>query len=219
VLTAAIVDESDEPEIRSTIKSIRARLNLRTIHFRDVKDFNKRSYIISELSDKRFQLVNVLFDTNRYDKTIMQNERVAYNFICRYLLERVSWLLKDSNRKGKIVLSSRGTSKDNELVNYINDKFINYPVNETANVFTGTECKQAATWDMLQLADVCATSMFYSHEVNGYGFITPCFAIRLWPKLYRHDGSSDKYGLKYFNDDMKPSAGFLKSHKICETHN
>jgi hypothetical protein len=217
VLTAAIVNKNDEPQIRSTIRAIRTRLNLRMIHFRDVKDFNRRSFIVSELSGENFQLVNVLFDTSRYDKSKMRSERMAYNFICELLLERVSWVLKDTCRKGNIVLSSRGTSKDNELVEYITDKLTPYHESRIADVFTGVEYKQAADWDMLQLADVCATSMFYSHEINGYGFITPCFALRLLPKLYRQIGSAGNYGVNYFSDDMKPSSELLKAHKICET--
>ena len=216
VLTAVIVDKRDEPQLRNAIKAIRARLNLQTIHFRNVKDFNRRAYIVSELSNEHFQCVNILFDTRQYDKTKMQAEHTAYNFICRYLLERVSWLLRDTSRKGDIVLSSRGTSKDAELSKYIQNKLFPYQGNEIADVFTGVECKQAHAWDMLQLADVCATSMFYAHEINGYGFVTPCFAIRLGSKLYRRDGKVEKYGLKYFKDEMTPAPDFLKSKKICK---
>ncbi|MCL2579355.1 MAG: DUF3800 domain-containing protein [Oscillospiraceae bacterium] len=216
VLTAVIVDASDEPNIRNKLKAIKSKLNLQAIHFRNVKDFNKRSYIVNELAGEHFQMANILFDTNQYDKNRMQTERIAYNYICRYLLERVSWLLRDTNRRGKIVLSSRGTSKDGELVGYIRDKLLPYPDNQIVDVFSGVECKQASVWDMLQLADVCATSMFYSHEINGYGFITPCFLYRLREKLYRRDGKLIKYGLKYFKDNMKPPKDNLKNHKVCE---
>ena len=203
VLTAVIVNVEDEPQIRKKLKAIKTMFNWQTIHFRNVKDFRQRMYIVRELSDEPFEIVNVLFDTNQFDQNKMQSEQ-AYNFICRYLLERVSWLLRDTGRKGRVVLSSRGTSRDEELSSYIRDKLVPYPNNQIADVFLSVECKQASAWDMLQLADVCATSMFYSHEVHKYGFTVPCYAIKLQAKLYRHNGKYVKYGIKYFNDSMEP---------------
>jgi hypothetical protein len=181
-----------------------------------VKDFNKRCFIVSELSGKSFQLVHVLFDTSSYDKSIMPNERIAYNHLCRLLLAQVAFLLKDTGRKGKVVLSSRGTSKDNELVDDItNNLFLSNK--QFSDVFTSVECKPSSDRVLLQLADVCATSMFYSHEVNSYGFTTPCFSIRLSSKLYRNRDEEELLGIIYYRDDMKPPSGLLESLRICET--
>ncbi len=114
-----------------------------------------------------------------------------------------------------IVLSSRGTSRDKELIGYITEKLIDYPYNEVQNVFCKVTNKTAATWDMLQLADICATSLFRSYEVNAYGFIVPCFMSNLKDKLYCHNGSYDKYGLKFYSDDMKPTREYFEEHRIC----
>lgn len=215
ILTAVVVDKAEEPAIRATLKDIKKKLNLQTIHFRTVKDFNRRGYIVKEIATNNFTCVHVLFDTNQFDRSKMPTDLLAYNYICRYLLERVSWFLRDTGRIGKIVLSSRGTSRDADLVKYIQDKLIPYSENEIAPVFTGVECIPASSWDMLQLADICATSMFYSHEVNGYGMVVPCFAIRLWGKNYQYHGKVDRYGMKYFNDKMKPASGVLHALKLC----
>ena len=163
VLTAVIVDRSEEVAIRANLKSIKQKLNVQAIHFRTVKDFNRRGYIVKELSTNNFTCVHILFDTKQFDKAKMPTDLLAYNYICRYLLERVSWFLRDTGREGKIILSSRGTSRDADLIKYIQDKLIPYSNNQVSHVFTGIDCKQASSWDMLQLADVCATSMFYSH--------------------------------------------------------
>ncbi len=215
VLTAVIVNKSDEPLIRAKIRSIRATLNIPNIHFRNVRNFDKRCYIVKELSDVNFQYVNILFDTDQFVRAKMPTERIAYNYICRFLLERVSWLLRDTGREGKIILSSRKTDKDAELLSYIRDRLIPYTDNQVASVFTGFDSKPASTWDMLQLADVCATSMFCSHEINRYGFTTPCFVMRLLPKLYRHNEKLISYGIKYFDKAMMPPNGYLQSRKIC----
>ena len=204
VLTAVIVNQEDESLIRSKIKAIRTRLNLQTIHFRNVKDFGRRSYIVRELSNECFSYVNIVFDTSLCDKVKMPTERVAYSLICGDLLQRVSLILKGTNRKGNIVLSSRGTSKDNELVEDIRERLTSDSDSLASDVFINAECKQASAWDMLQLADVCATSMFYSHEVNGYGFITPCFVMRLSHKLCNNSGVDGFDGLIYYSDNMRP---------------
>lgn len=216
VLTAVIVDSDEEPTIRAKMSTIKQRLNLQTIHFRSVKDFNKRGFIVRSLAENNFTCSHVLFDTQQYDRRKMPTDLLAYNYICRYLLERVSWYLRDTGRTGKIVLSSRGTTRDADLTRYIQEKLIPNSQNEIAPVFTGVECKQASSWDMLQLADICATSMFYSHEINGYGTITPCFAMKLWDKIYKHNGQTEHYGLKYFSDSMKPDIQALRPLRPCK---
>lgn len=215
VLTAVIVENNNEPAIRETLKNIKLKLNLQTIHFRKIKDFKRRSYIVQELSNCTFTCVHILFDTSQFDRSKIPNDSLAYNYICKYLLERVSWYMRDSHMTGEIILSSRGTDRDAELVAYIRDKLLPYSQNEIAPVFTGVTSKQATLWDMLQLADVCASAMFYSHEINDFGFCVPCYAIKLWGKNYQHNGKVDRYGIKYFSDNMTPPKGHLKSHRPC----
>ncbi len=75
-----------------------------------------------------------------------------------------------------IVLSARGTSRDGELIEYIKEKLISYGNNQiTSEVFRSITAKTANSWDMLQLADVCATTTFLAYEINGWGFRTPCY--------------------------------------------
>lgn len=82
-------------------------------------------------------------------------------------------------------------------------------------MFLSVKAKQSSQWDLLQLADVCATSMFLSHEVNAFDFCIPCYASALSNHLYSRNGSVLKYGLKYFKDDMKPKTTEIKQKWIC----
>ena len=141
---------------------------------------------------------------------------VAYNFICRMLLERVSWFLRDTGRSGDIVLSARGTSRDGELIQYIKEKLLPYDDNQIAKgVFNRITAKTAASWDMLQLADVCATTMFLTYQVNGWGFCTPCFSKVLSSHIYSRNGNFESYGLKYFDPKMRPKSQDLKCNWVC----
>lgn len=225
VLTAVIVNTDSEFELRNILKSIKKDLNLDYIHFRKLRSFEQRAYVVNKLCSGNFEYINIILDTSKLNIEKLKANRetltakpsaLLYNHACRYLIERVSWLLRDTNRTGKIILSARGTSRDNELIDYINTKLLNYSQNEISNRFTGVYSKSAEAWDMLQLADICATSMFYYHEINTLGFILPCYTYKLKKFLYTRKGSVSKYGIKYYLDDMKPDTSYFTEHMICK---
>ena len=147
VLSGVIVNNEDEPQIRQVLSAVKSKFNLKTIHWRNLSDFFKRVYIVSQLSDCRFTYINVLFDTDQYDETKISSGDYVYNFMCRLLLERASWFVDDEKRKANIVLSSRGTSKDAELVSYIEDKLFTYTWNDIKNVFEKVSAKPASSWE------------------------------------------------------------------------
>lgn len=222
VLAGVLVNKSDEPQIRETIKNIRAKLNINEIHFRKMASFDKKSYATVELSKCPFEYITIVANTNMislsklYDNYTEPPSILSYNHICRYLIERASWLLRDTNRTADIILSSRGTSRDADLISYIRDKLIPFPQNQIENRFNNIEAKPASSWDLLQLADVCATSMYNMHQTNGLGLITPCYAYRLSKHLYKYQNQSIiKYGIKYYDDHMAPGKQYFIDNCIC----
>ena len=212
VITAVIVPVQEEQPIRNTIKNLRTKFNIKEIHLRKMNDFYRTSYIVSQLSQHDFTTVNILMDT---DICPLRDSIRTYNYMCRFLLERVSWFLRDNNAVGNIVLSSRGTKRDRELIEYIH-RLLVHGDTQIANVFEKIQSKSASEWDLLQLADVCATSMFKSYEVNSLGFITVCHMSILKDKMYRRNGQLNKYGLKYYSDNMIPSKDYFDQHKLCK---
>ena len=214
VLSAVIVDANKEKDIRNTIKKIKEKLNVHEIHLRKINDFYKRAYIVKSLKPCDFTIVSILIDTNKLDKTKFSNSLLIYNYACRLLLERVSWFLRDNKKRADIVLSARGTSRDKELINYIKDKLIPYEENEIESVFDKISAISASQWDLLQLADVCATSIFLAYEINWYGFSAPCFIKPLQEHFYKHNDHLIRYGLKYFTNNMMPETKELNI--ICK---
>ena len=206
------------PQIRSAFTQIKSRLNVQEIHLRKITDFHRRAYITRELNKENFTYINIIADTNKIALSQLPTSELVYNYLCRMLLERVSWFLRDTGRVADIVLSVRGTSRDNELIDYIKDKLLPYQQNQIAsNVFEKITAKTAGTWELLQLADVCATTMFLTYEVNGWGFCTPCFSKVLKNHLYTHHGEQvENYGIKYFKPDMKPNPQMLKCNWACK---
>lgn len=216
VLSAVVVAQADEKAIRARINQIKTRLNLNKIHMRDVRDFYKRAFIVRELAQERFTYMNVLFDCNQFDTGKIPSADVAYNYICRYLLQRVSCHLVMANRCCDVVLSARGTSRDGELIRYINEKLLPYPGNEIdQGRFGKVSARSASEWDMLQLADICATTMFWNYESNALGFCTPCFSLALQNHLCTANGKLEPFGIKFFNQKMHPDVHELRKHRIC----
>jgi len=217
VLSAVIVNKEDESSIRTNMGQIKTKLNIKEIHLRDIQDFNRRAYIVRELSKEKFVYMNVLVDTDLFDRSKIPTPLIAYNFVCKYLLQRVSWFLEETGKAADIVLSARGTKRDEELIEYINTKLLPYPGNAiNEQVFDKVSAKTAATWDLLQLADVCATTMFLTYEVNkSFGFCVPCFSMALKDHLYRKYDKIDSYGIKFFSPTMKPDIKKLRTMRIC----
>ena len=216
VLSAVIVEKDVESSIRAKMNQIKTKLNIKEIHLRKVSDYNKRAYIVKELGTEPFIYMNVLVDTTKFDSAKIPDPNIAYNYVCKYLLQRVSGYLESNHMVGDILLSARGTSRDGELIDYIQKKLLPYPGNFiNSSVFEKVSAKTAATWDLLQLADVCATTMFLTYEINGFGFCTPCFSMALQDHLYRKRGRINTYGIKFFTADMKPDVEELRKNRVC----
>lgn len=216
VLSAVVVNKKDEPHIRAKLSQIKARLNVNEIHLRKLTDFYKRAFAVREIDEEDFTYMCVVADTNKLDYSKIKSAAIAYNYSCRLLLERVSLFLLDTKRIGDIVLSARGTSRDGELIAYIKDKLLPYPYNQILeNVFGTIAAKTSGSWDLLQLADICATTMFLAYEKNGWGFRSPCFTKVLSRHLYQHSGNLDKYGIKYFSEEMKPVSQIFQCDWPC----
>lgn len=198
VVTAVIVKEENEEQIKNIIRNVKRSLNVLEIHIRKVSDLYCKSFIAKELNEGNFTYINVISDTSK----MRLSSETAYNYMCRMLLERVSWYLRDEKMVADVILSARGDKRDNKLIEYIN-KLIDYEKNEVEKgVFGDIRAEKASALDLLQLADVCASTTFWAHEENKWGMRTPCFLNILKEHLYKRNGKLDKYGIKYLSDEM-----------------
>lgn len=212
VISAVIIPEENEKEIRATLESIRSKLDLREIHLRKLFDFYKTQYIAKTVSGLGFTAVCVIVDTNKLTE---KDGNKTYNFACRMVIERASWYMRDNGYAGKIILGGRGTPRDGELIDYINNHLLKED-NKIVKVFTKVCSKTPKEWECLQLADVIATSMFRSHEEKrGYGFIVPCAMSLLKYNLYSYNGHVMKYGIKYYDESMRPGKEYFEERLIC----
>lgn len=63
VLSAVIVNKEAEKSIREKIAHIKSEINVHEIHLRKITDFNKRAFIVRELSTESFVYMNIVVDT------------------------------------------------------------------------------------------------------------------------------------------------------------
>ena len=213
IISACIVENKTEKEIRNRIENIKKALNVNEVHLRNIKDFPKRIFIVNEIKDLPFTYINILVDTDKRDPKL--NSNTAYNYACRLLVERITWFLRDNKGTGKIVLSSRGTSRDKELIDYIKN-LLNYNYNEVKRNITKIEAKPFGSWDLLQLADVCATTTFLAFEVAKYNLKYPCYMYKIANHLYKHSDATKNYGLKFLSQDMEISGAEFKVGIPCK---
>ena len=214
VLTGVIVDKTKEKSIREIIRHLKSRINVNEIHLRKIVDFNKRAYIVRELNEADFVYINIIIDT---DLLQSKNSVFTYNYACRLLLERVSWYVRDNNAQADIILSARGTSRDNELIQYIYSKLlVDTDNNIASNTLKNIRAMHSNERDLLQLADVCATTTFLAYEINAWEIRMPCFFKVLSDHLYKYGQKLDTYGLKYYSNDIKPSSKLLRCDYACK---
>lgn len=215
VITAVIVEEEKESEASKIIERLKNELKVKEIHIKKIQDFYKRSFIAKELNNADFTYINVIADTSKLDLSKIDSANICYNYMCRYLLERVSWFLKEENRTADVVLSSRNEKRDNELIKYITEKLIPCKNEIKSEYFNNFYAELSQKSDLLQLADVCATTTFLAHEEKEWGMTTPCFYNVLKGHLYRYNGEVLQYGMKYFSDEMKLELEELNNRGPC----
>lgn len=214
-ISAVIVKKEDEKIIRDKLNDIKKKLNMNLIHIRKIRSFEERALIVNDVNTLPFKFITVFVDTSKIVSPDL-TPLLIYNHSCRYLLERASWYLNDVNGIGNIVLSSRGTSRDKELLEYI-EKLIVCKDNQVKGDRLKSFCaKGAGSWDLLQLADICATSSFLAREINRYDFRTPCYLNKMSNHLYSHSQFVMNYGVKYYSSEMKPTPQEMSLNLICK---
>lgn len=202
VITAVIVKEENEPEIEQAIRNIKEVLKIPEIHIKKISDFYKRMYIAKEASKADFTYANVIVDTQKLDYSKIGSAKVCYNYMCRMLLERVSWFLRDEKRTASIVLSARGEKRDKELIEYIKKLTRSAGNRIEKGTIENIISVKSSDLELLQLADICATTTFLAYEENKLGMSIPCLFNMLKRHLYSYSGKIERYGVKGFIDSM-----------------
>lgn len=209
ILTGVIVHKKDECKSIELLKEVRTKFNYppkKPIHWKKLKH-EKKVYYSKKIADLQIRIVNICVMKNQIlEPEKFSQESRLYFYSVRYLLERVSWFIKDTQHidsgKCKLIFSNRATMKYDNLKDYLNilkrqKESKNIQINFNyfdldSGFFTYTAGRQAG----LQIADACAGAVFNALEYNLFGFRELSYLKHLSPVLYRHGKKSSGYGLK-----------------------
>jgi len=212
VLSAVITQKSWDVEEVKLVDNVRELLGKPAgipLHFRNLKHEQKFPYV-SEIAKSKLRTISVLVHKPSINEKEMYQERYRlYFYSVRLLLERVSWLCRDS-RKSKIIgdgsadiiFSNRSGMSYSELKAYLDklkamsefsDIRIDWSVVKSEQI---TALPHRARMG-LQIADAVASSYFRAVQAL-HGFRETRYASILKPVAYFKRKVYLGYGIKFW---------------------
>lgn len=162
---------------------------------------------ISTLAGKPFRIACVLANKPIIPPDIYTTKNQLYHYMCRYLIERISWLCRDMRRdvpegdgRVKIVFARRGGMSYPDFRSYLEllrgrddpDIQIHWPVID----IEGVEAHDQSERYGLQIADLAVSGLTWGLEPDYYGNCEPRYARTLKPNVYQRYGNYFSYGCK-----------------------
>jgi len=223
VVSAVIVPDATDARLRSELAALRSALKRHSGHALHFVKFNhsQRLKAAQEIANSSLAaVVNVVIykDLIGQPPPAEQTSYIArpdpmYLWALRLLLERISWYADENDGDDAIVtfgqLKGFGSKK---LHDYRNALEVSSEVEVRWRVFDGHPYRidNPKTVELLQVADITASSLFRAVEPDVYGNTEPRYLGELGPKLYRRAGESvTTCGLKTFPDAVSEPGGPL----------
>ena len=236
IISAVITrQENDLETLKNIVKETRLKLRYnekQELHFRKMKHEMRIPYLnLIATSRVRAVIVAIHKPSLREQEKFRQNNRL-YFYVCRLLLERVSWFCRDSfvagKHKGdgtiKLIFSKRKNMSYENFRDYIRHLCFSKNTSDVRIVWNCVKTEQisalAASQSMgLQVADALASSAYQSLNKSDYGYVEDRYMRILYPILYRYGKNIWGYGFKIFpeNETINKDNDLFKW--IAETKN
>lgn len=216
VLSAAVTRAANDLETVKLVDRVRDKLGKKPrepLHFRKLKHEHRLPYV-AEIAKAKLRVVNLLIHkpSIQEPEKFTSSPHMLYRYATRFLLERVSWLCRDSRRsdddRAEVIFSNRSCMSYDEIRNYLQhlkertgdfDVRIDWSVLDPQRI----QAKPHDSLMGLQIADAVASSFYMACELSPQGFNEPRYAQILDPVLYRRDKICIGYGLKFWPRDEK----------------
>lgn len=176
------------------------------LHFTELNHV-QRIMAISELCDKPMRVVAVFANKPAIREGVYVKPNQLYHYLCRYLIERISWFCRDHRRfvpegdgRVKIIFSRRKSMNYEQFQAYLrllwqqdNPQInIHWPVID----INGVEAFNHGRRIGLQIADVATSGINAALEPDLYGHCELRFARMLKPIIYSRNRNFLSYGAK-----------------------
>lgn len=225
VLSALVIRKENDSltvELAKQARDLLKKPPKHPLHFRELKH-EQRVPLARLIGQAQARSVSVLIHkpTITEPENFQQKKYSLYRYACRLLLERVSWLCRDHHKTGQgngraeLIFSNRSAMSYDDLRNYLTqlktdvtkDVRIDWNVIDP-NLVCAINHGQLAG---LQLADAVATSVFYAVHKNQYGEVEERYLKLIAPIIFRYEGKTEGYGLKFWCDDKDEISRVLEA--------
>lgn len=209
VLSAVVLRGDKLPDLINAMRSVRDRLQLKKghpLHFARIKNHDKRLCLIGEIAALPIRTITIaIHKLSIKNQAVFTSKDRLYCYACRYLLERVSWLCRDSHTAGdgraQVIFSNKSALSYDGLKAYF-DKLKSgadyFGAKIEWSVISTEDMSARAHGDLLglQVADAVASGLWTGLEKSQYGHIEDRFARMLRTVAYEYAGKAMSYGLK-----------------------
>lgn len=191
---------------KAIIEKLPPQRRNKPLHFADLRH-PERIMAINGIRRRSMRLTCVIANKPVIPAGTYVRKNQLYHYMSRYLIERVSWLCRDTRRvvpegdgKVKIIFARRGGMSTDDFKNYMHllqaaddpDISIHWPVID----IDGIEAHDQAAKFGLQLADIAVSGLTAALELDLYGNVEPRFARSLKPIVYHRGANYRSYGTK-----------------------
>lgn len=223
VVSAVIVRDSDDAQLRSELGKLRIALNRHpehTLHFVKFSHSQRLKAVQDIASFSVATIANVIIHKDLIgqpmpagDMAFISKPDPMYLWALRLLLERVSWFIDENGGSQAVVTFAHLKGfKAEKLHGYRQALEASDGVDIRWGVFKGHPFRihSPKEVELLQIADITASALFRAIEPDDFGNTETRYLEELRPKLYRRGRARiTSYGLKTFPADVSESDGPL----------
>ncbi|WP_185906870.1 DUF3800 domain-containing protein [Streptomyces sp. WAC06273] len=206
VMSAVVVADGELPKAAAFLASLRSDLRRRpgdTLHWQNFKSHTDRLHAARSLGAQSWATISSVVVCKRHLPTgaTRLDDDQAYLYTFRFLLERLSWLARDSQATLEYTLAHVVRFKIAKLRQYES-------ILQAQNAMEcrvawqsldphGGRLAQPSGVEMLQCADLAASATYAGFNADRFGNTEPRYLQELSPRLYRRGSAPlTSYGLK-----------------------
>lgn len=206
VMSAVVMMEPGLAASAAMLATLRQELGRRpgdTLHWRNIKHHSQKLHVALTIGRADYlRVCSVVVCKRHLTMSSTMNDDQAYLYTVRYLLERLSWLARDSGAELEYTLAHVVRFKLSKLREYENILRVD-PRCQIAWSHVnprGGRIDQPSRVEYLQLADAVASATFAAVEVDSFGNTErrylESFSDRLW-RRGTNNNALTSYGLKF----------------------
>lgn len=223
VLSAAVFRKRTEATAVQVVDRVTQELNKKPnkpLHFVDLNHTQRVLYSTRVAAVNMRAVSVIIHKPSITERGAFQIKNHLYNYACRLLIERISWLCAAHRRQdegngfAEMIFSHRRTMSYGGLRDYLRSlKMAGTEINWNAIDPERVRAAKHADYRGLQIADCVASSFFQGLHCNRFGFTEGRYALALRPIVWAENRSFAGAGVKLFPAESLKSLDLDGQHQ------